>query len=82
MSSQGAAFLAGLAVGIWKSKSEISKTFKISKTFEPQTEIDHKSRRQFWKKRTRKITKLDSIPQQMTLPIQVFLYLCQNFLLL
>ena len=32
----GAAFLAGLAVGFWKSKDEILKVWKVDKTFEPK----------------------------------------------
>ncbi|HET7753587.1 MAG TPA: glycerol kinase GlpK [Anaeromyxobacteraceae bacterium] len=32
----GAAFLAGLATGIWTSKDEIAKSFKIGKSFEPR----------------------------------------------
>lgn len=31
--AMGAAFLAGLAVGVWKSQSEIRKVFKVDKTF-------------------------------------------------
>lgn len=36
MASVGAAFLAGLAVGIWKSKEELIKLRKGAKIFEPQ----------------------------------------------
>ena len=32
----GAAFLAGLAVGFWKSKAELTKTWQEDKRFEPQ----------------------------------------------
>ena len=32
----GAAYLAGLAVGVWKSKSEIAKQWKIAKRFKPK----------------------------------------------
>jgi glycerol kinase len=32
----GAAFLAGLAVGVWKSRDEIRKTHKIEKRFTPK----------------------------------------------
>lgn len=32
----GAAFLAGLAVGFWKSKDELAKTWQEDKRFEPQ----------------------------------------------
>jgi glycerol kinase len=32
----GAAFLAGLAVGFWKSRDEIRRTWKVGKRFEPK----------------------------------------------
>ena len=32
----GAAFLAGLAVGFWKSRDEIRRTWKVGKRFEPR----------------------------------------------
>jgi glycerol kinase len=32
----GAAFLAGLAVGFWKDREEIRRTFKVGKRFEPR----------------------------------------------
>ena len=32
----GAAYLSGLAVGVWKSKSEIAKQWKIAKRFKPK----------------------------------------------
>ena len=32
----GAAFLAGLAVGLWKDRGEIRKTWKVGKRFEPR----------------------------------------------
>jgi glycerol kinase len=31
----GAAYLAGLAVGVWKNKSEIAKQWKIARRFKP-----------------------------------------------
>mgnify|MGYP005848440245 CR=1 FL=1 len=34
--AQGAAFLAGLAVGYWESPEEIKKLWKVGKTFEPK----------------------------------------------
>ncbi len=36
----GAAYLAGLAVGFWKSQEEITAKWAIDKTFEPQQNID------------------------------------------
>lgn len=47
----GAAFLAGLGVGIWKSQEEITQSWKEDKTFTPQ--INHKKRnelKEFWTK--------------------------------
>ncbi|HLM00932.1 MAG TPA: FGGY-family carbohydrate kinase, partial [Pyrinomonadaceae bacterium] len=32
----GAGYLAGLAVGFWKSKDEIEQAWQIDKVFEPQ----------------------------------------------
>lgn len=42
--SCGAAYLAGLAVGFWKNKEEISATMKVAERYEPrmsETERDH-----------------------------------------
>ncbi|WHX26780.1 glycerol kinase GlpK [Virgibacillus halodenitrificans] len=36
----GAAYLAGLAVGFWKSKEEIAKQWKVDKTFTPHLSDD------------------------------------------
>ena len=47
----GAAFLAGLAVGFWKSKDEILKVWKVDKTFEPKMkEEDSKNLYKNWKR--------------------------------
>lgn len=35
----GAAYLAGLAVGYWKNRSEISERWKNDKSFQPKMEI-------------------------------------------
>ncbi|MGN1161315.1 MAG: glycerol kinase, partial [Candidatus Fimenecus sp.] len=40
----GAAYLAGLAVGFWKSTDEISKIRKVDKVFEPKMIIDERDR--------------------------------------
>ncbi len=42
--AMGAAYLAGLAVGYWKSKEEILKNWKIDRVFEPQ--MEEKKRRE------------------------------------
>lgn len=40
----GAAYLAGLAVGYWKDKNDISSKWQIDKTFKPQMETETKER--------------------------------------
>jgi glycerol kinase len=40
----GAAFLAGLAAGVWKSRDEIGKTFKVGKRFDPRMKPDERER--------------------------------------
>lgn len=42
MAALGAAYLAGLGVGIWKSKQEIAKQWKVAKTFEPHMSVDRR----------------------------------------
>lgn len=39
----GAAFLAGLAVGFWKDREEIRKSFKVDRVFDPQMDKKKKS---------------------------------------
>lgn len=47
----GAAYLAGLAVGYWKSIDEISKQWEVEKKFEPGMEKDKaKELLRYWKK--------------------------------
>ncbi len=47
----GAAYLAGLAVGYWKDKNDISAKWQIDRTFKPQMDIDTKERLyKGWKK--------------------------------
>lgn len=38
----GAAYLAGLATGIWKSQDEIANQWQLEKTFEPQMSADQR----------------------------------------
>ncbi|GEJ59112.1 glycerol kinase GlpK [Anaeromyxobacter diazotrophicus] len=40
----GAAFLAGLAAGVWSSREEIAKSFKVGKRFEPKMKQDERER--------------------------------------
>jgi glycerol kinase len=40
----GAAFLAGLAAGIWPSRDEIGKAFKIGKRFEPKMKAEEREK--------------------------------------
>ncbi|MGJ7035369.1 glycerol kinase GlpK [Anoxybacillus eryuanensis] len=50
----GAAYLAGLAVGYWKSKEEIAKQWNIDRAFEPKMEEDTQQRLyDGWKKAVR-----------------------------
>uniref|UniRef100_UPI00385169B9 hypothetical protein n=1 Tax=Thermococcus bergensis TaxID=2689387 RepID=UPI00385169B9 len=42
----GAAYLAGLAVGYWKSQDEIAKMWKVEREFEPQ--MDEETREKLY----------------------------------
>lgn len=54
----GAAYLAGLAVGFWESKEEISNSFYIGETYEPKLEEDKRSKLYSgWKKAVEKSKK-------------------------
>lgn len=37
----GAAYLAGIAVGFWKDRSEIANQWKLDKRFEPELEEEN-----------------------------------------
>jgi glycerol kinase len=51
MAALGAAYLAGLGVGYWKNKEELSKHWKIDKIFEPVMRVDEREALyQDWKK--------------------------------
>jgi glycerol kinase len=41
----GAAYLAGLAVGVWKDRSEVQKAWQAERTFEPQKSADEVAHR-------------------------------------
>jgi glycerol kinase len=41
----GAAYLAGLAVGFWKDRSEVQKAWQADRTFEPQKSLDEVTHR-------------------------------------
>jgi len=41
----GAAYLAGLATGFWKSHAEISRSWQVERTFEPQMSADKAAHR-------------------------------------
>jgi glycerol kinase len=41
----GAAYLAGLATGVWKSREEIAKQWKVAKRFEPKMKRGEAERR-------------------------------------
>jgi len=40
----GAAFLAGLAAGVWSSRDEIGRSFKVGKRFEPKMKPEERER--------------------------------------
>jgi len=40
----GAAYLAGLAVGFWKSKGEIAQNWSISKKFKPEMDVEKRNK--------------------------------------
>ena len=42
MTAQGAAYLAGLGVGFWKDKKELSSHWKLDRTFEPNMSVDQR----------------------------------------
>lgn len=42
MAALGAAYLAGLGIGFWRSKEEISKQWKVARTFEPKMSVDRR----------------------------------------
>ena len=46
----GAAYLAGLATGFWKDRSELARSWQVDRTFEPQMSADKAAhRRSRWK---------------------------------
>ncbi len=46
----GAAYLAGLAVGYWKSKEDVLKNWAIDQTFDPQMTRKREKKINGWKK--------------------------------
>ncbi len=47
----GAAYLAGLATGVWTSREEIAKQWKVAKRFEPKMKREEAERRmEEWKR--------------------------------
>ncbi len=52
--AMGAAYLAGLAVGYWKSKEDVIKNWAIDSVFEPQIEVLERQKKvKGWKKAVR-----------------------------
>jgi glycerol kinase len=41
----GAAYLAGLATGFWKDRAEVSRSWQVDRTFEPQMSADKAAHR-------------------------------------
>ena len=51
----GAAYLAGLAVGFWKSRDEVQRAWQVDRIFEPQPNADQAAhRRARWKEALRR----------------------------
>ena len=49
--AMGAAFLAGLAVGFWKDKSEIAATWDVDRSFKPTMDATLREKKyQGWQK--------------------------------
>jgi glycerol kinase len=47
----GAAYLAGLATGVWTSREQIAKQWKVGKRFEPNMKREEAARRmEEWKR--------------------------------
>jgi glycerol kinase len=47
--AQGAAYLAGLAVGFWRNRDEVRRVWRADRTFEPQISADQAAyRRRRW----------------------------------
>ena len=42
MAARGAAYLAGLGVGFWKSKDELGKQWQLDKVYEPRMSADQR----------------------------------------
>ncbi|MGC8777502.1 MAG: glycerol kinase GlpK [Candidatus Caldatribacteriaceae bacterium] len=42
MAAMGAAYLAGLGVGFWKNREEISRQWRVDRTFEPKMEVSRR----------------------------------------
>jgi glycerol kinase len=41
----GAAYLAGLATGFWKDSADVSRSWQVDRTFEPQMSADKAAHR-------------------------------------
>ena len=49
--AMGAAYLAGLAVGYWKSKEDVVKNWAIDRTFQPEITVEETAAKvKMWKK--------------------------------
>ena len=52
--AMGAAYLAGLAVGYWKSKEDVVKNWSIDRVFEPRISEEERDKKlRGWKKAVR-----------------------------
>lgn len=58
----GAAYLAGLAVGFWKDRSEVARAWQADRTFEPQMSADEAAhRRSRWNEALRRAREWEEI---------------------
>lgn len=58
----GAAYLAGLAVGFWKDRSEVARAWQADRTFRPQMSADEAAhRRSRWNEALRRAREWEEI---------------------
>jgi glycerol kinase len=64
----GAAYLAGLAVGFWKDRTEIHNTWQLDRDFEPKMSRDERAhRRARWSEALNRARDWEKSPNSTTL---------------
>jgi glycerol kinase len=59
----GAAYLAGLATGVWKNRDELQRAWQVDRTFEPRMSTDQVAyRRSRWAEALRRAKDWEQIP--------------------